>query len=68
MCGRGVVQYLETDVSAFVPDSPQQGWLSMAQLTQVHPHPVKHIQQVVGVCPRVLEHLLRQGSGQKHHQ
>ena len=62
----GVVQYLETDVPALVPDSPQQGWLSVTQLKQVGPHPVKHVQQVVGVCPCVLEHLLRQRSGQKH--
>lgn len=51
---------LQGNVFALVPNRLQKARLSMVEVQQLCPHTVVDIKKVVGVCPSVLHHLLRQ--------
>ena len=58
--------HLEGDVFALVPDALQQGRLAVVEVQQLPPQAVVDIEQVVGVCPRILKHLLGQRPAHTH--
>lgn len=51
---------LQGNVFALAPNRLQKARLSMVEVQQLRPHTVVDIKKVVGVCPSVLHHLLRQ--------